>query len=38
MDVEKPKRCNEDRHLLHPNKQAGHRHRRNSHQPIQHWK
>ena len=30
MDVEKPKRCNEDRNLLHPNKQAIHRHRRKS--------
>ena len=39
MDVEKPKRCNEDRNLLHPNnKQARNRHWRNSHQPSQHWK
>ena len=33
MDVEKPKRCNEDRNLLYPNKQARHRRRRNSRQP-----
>ena len=38
MDVEKPKRCSEGRNLLHPNTQARHRHRRNSHQPSQHWK
>ena len=38
VDVEKPKRCNEDRNLLHPDKQARHRHKSNSHQPRQHWK
>ena len=38
MDVEKLKRCSEGRNWLHPNKQARHHHRRNSHQPSQHWK
>ena len=33
MDVEKSKRCSEDRNALHPNKQARHHHIRNSHQP-----
>ena len=36
--MEKTKRCKEDRNTLHPNKQAKLRHRRNSHQPSQHWK
>ena len=38
MDMEEPKYCNEDRNWLHPNKQARHHHRHNSHQPSQHWK
>jgi len=32
MDVNKPKRCNEDQHLLHPNCSDRHRHRCNGHQ------
>ena len=38
MDVKKLKWCNEVRKWLHPNKQARHRHRRNSRQPNEHWK
>ena len=38
MDVEKPKRCSEDRNWLHFNKQARHRHIRNNNQQSQHWK
>ena len=36
MDMEKPKRCNEDRNILHPKQQTRSRHMRNSHQPNEH--